>query len=144
MLVAAFEIEVHVVRLKEHPWNNFGAVDSWWDKYLNSHVYSEFVGKKLTTVNVFNRILVCLPDFWMFIYINLMCSSLCFSGTTLNYFLDNRINKAEILFAGVACFLVAVILGSAVHASNAADNEEKLNASNKLGWVIVFRVFLNF
>nr|CAB3465973.1 unnamed protein product [Digitaria exilis] len=35
-------------------------------------------------------------------------------GTTLNYFLDNRINKAEILFAGVACFLVAVILGSAV------------------------------
>jgi drug/metabolite transporter (DMT)-like permease len=54
-------------------------------------------------------------------------------GTTLNYFLDNRINKAEILFAGVACFLVAVILGSAVHASNAADNEEKLNASNKLG-----------
>ncbi|CAN6334066.1 unnamed protein product [Urochloa humidicola] len=54
-------------------------------------------------------------------------------GTTLNYFLDNRINRAEILFPGVACFLVAVILGSAVHASNAADNEEKLNASNKLG-----------
>ncbi|GJN34937.1 hypothetical protein PR202_gb23649 [Eleusine coracana subsp. coracana] len=57
-------------------------------------------------------------------------------GTTLNYFLDNRINRAEILFPGVACFLVAVILGSAVHASNAADNEEKLNASTnsyKLG-----------
>ncbi|AQK39885.1 Ureide permease 5 [Zea mays] len=50
-------------------------------------------------------------------------------GTTLNYFLDNRINRAEILFPGVACFLVAVILGSAVHASNAADNEEKLSAS---------------
>jgi hypothetical protein len=44
----------------------------------------------------------------------------------------------------VACFLVAVILGSAVHASNAADNEEKLNASNKLGWVITFNIFLNF
>ncbi|TVU50128.1 hypothetical protein EJB05_01485 [Eragrostis curvula] len=57
-------------------------------------------------------------------------------GTTLNYFLDNRINRAEILFPGVACFLVAVILGSAVHASNAADNEEKLNGTNnsyKLG-----------
>ena len=73
-----------------------------------------------------------------------MCCFMYFSGTTLNYFLDNRINKAEILFAGVACFLVAVILGSAVHASNAADNEEKLNASNKLGWVIVFHVFLSF
>ena len=51
---------------------------------------------------------------------------LVFAGTTLNYFLDNRINRAEILFPGVACFLVAVILGSAVHASNSADNEEKL------------------
>ncbi|KAI4992106.1 ureide permease 1-like isoform X1 [Hordeum vulgare subsp. vulgare] len=50
-------------------------------------------------------------------------------GTTLNYFLDNRINRAEILFTGVACFLVAVILGSAVHASNAADNEKKLSES---------------
>uniref|UniRef100_A0ACD5UGS6 Uncharacterized protein n=1 Tax=Avena sativa TaxID=4498 RepID=A0ACD5UGS6_AVESA len=35
-------------------------------------------------------------------------------GTTLNYFLDKRINRAEILFTGVACFLAAVILGSAV------------------------------
>ena len=52
-----------------------------------------------------------------------------FSGTTLNYFLDNRINRAEILFTGVACFLVAVILGTAVHSSNAADNEEKLSES---------------
>ncbi|XP_048528161.1 ureide permease 1-like [Triticum urartu] len=50
-------------------------------------------------------------------------------GTTLNYFLDNRINRADILFTGVACFLVAVILGTAVHASNAADNEEKLSES---------------
>ncbi|XP_015698642.1 ureide permease 1-like isoform X2 [Oryza brachyantha] len=53
-------------------------------------------------------------------------------GTTLNYFLDNRINRAEILFPGVGCFLVAVILGSAVHASNAADNEEKLNGSTNI------------
>uniref|UniRef100_A0A453JLD0 Ureide permease 2 n=1 Tax=Aegilops tauschii subsp. strangulata TaxID=200361 RepID=A0A453JLD0_AEGTS len=50
-------------------------------------------------------------------------------GTTLNYFLDNRINRADILFTGVACFLVAVILGTAVHSSNAADNEEKLSES---------------
>ncbi|KQJ86630.1 ureide permease 1 isoform X1 [Brachypodium distachyon] len=50
-------------------------------------------------------------------------------GTTLNYFLDNRINKAEILFTGVGFFLVAVILGSLVHASNAADNAQKLSAS---------------
>ncbi|KAK4763340.1 hypothetical protein SAY86_009108 [Trapa natans] len=49
-------------------------------------------------------------------------------GTTLNYFLDDKINKAEILFPGVGCFLIAVCLGSAVHASNAADNRAKLNS----------------
>ncbi|GFP90407.1 ureide permease 2 [Phtheirospermum japonicum] len=47
-------------------------------------------------------------------------------GTTLNYFLDDRINKAEILFPGVGCFLIAVCLGSAVHSSNAADDAAKL------------------
>lgn len=51
-------------------------------------------------------------------------------GTTFNYFLDDRINRAEILFPGVGCFLIAVCLGSAVHSSNATDNEEKLNASS--------------
>lgn len=51
-------------------------------------------------------------------------------GTTLNYFLDDRINKAEILFPGVGCFLIAVCLGSAVHSSNAADNVEKLSGSS--------------
>ncbi|XP_074359921.1 ureide permease 3-like [Apium graveolens] len=34
-------------------------------------------------------------------------------GTTLNYFLDDRINKAGILFPGVGCFLVAIFLASA-------------------------------
>ncbi|OAY77949.1 Ureide permease 2, partial [Ananas comosus] len=51
-------------------------------------------------------------------------------GTTFNYFLDDRINRAEILFPGVGCFLVAVCLGSAVHSSNAADNEKKLSGSS--------------
>ena len=64
-------------------------------------------------------------------FLDIYCakSHVLFSGTTLNYFLDDRINRAEILFTGVACFLVAVILGSAVHASNAADNEKKLSGS---------------
>lgn len=48
-------------------------------------------------------------------------------GTTLNYFLDDKINKAQILFPGVGCFLIAVCLGSAVHASNSNDNKIKLN-----------------
>lgn len=51
-------------------------------------------------------------------------------GTTMNYYLDGRINRAEILFPGVGCFLVAVCLGSAVHSSNAADNRAKLAASS--------------
>ncbi|XP_031273719.1 ureide permease 1-like isoform X2 [Pistacia vera] len=49
-------------------------------------------------------------------------------GTTFNYFLDDKINRAEILFPGVGCFLIAVCLGSAVHSSNAADNKAKLRS----------------
>lgn len=50
-------------------------------------------------------------------------------GTTLNYFLDGRINKAEVLFPGVGCFLFAAVLGSLVHSSSDADNQEKLVSS---------------
>lgn len=53
---------------------------------------------------------------------------LVMTGTTLNYYLDDKINKAEILFSGVACFLIAVCLGSAVHSSNNADNKTKLDS----------------
>lgn len=58
----------------------------------------------------------------------IVCYVLAFScsGTTMNYFLDDRINRAEILFPGVGCFLIAVCLGSIVHASNADDNKTKL------------------
>lgn len=45
----------------------------------------------------------------------------------MNYFLDNKINRVEILFPGVACFLIAVCLGSFVHTSNAKDNQAKLD-----------------
>ncbi|XP_015582721.2 ureide permease 1 isoform X1 [Ricinus communis] len=54
------------------------------------------------------------------------------TGTTLNYFLDDKINKAEILFPGVGCFLIAVCLASAVHSSNAADNSAKLGERKDL------------
>ena len=58
----------------------------------------------------------------------ILCVLLIVTGTTLNYFLDDKINKAQILFPGVGCFLIAVCLGSAVHASNAADNRTKLSS----------------
>lgn len=65
------------------------------------------------------------------------------TGTTLNYFLDDKINRAEILFPGVGCFLIAVCLGSAVHSSNSADNKEKLgsfsNDSKGTSYVCFFR-----
>ncbi|XP_010044406.2 ureide permease 1 isoform X1 [Eucalyptus grandis] len=68
---------------------------------------------------------------WAFVGLSVVevvtCSITVVIGTTMNYFLDDRINKAEILFPGVGCFLIAVCLGSAVHASNAADNRRKLN-----------------
>lgn len=48
------------------------------------------------------------------------------AGTTINYFLDDRINKAEILFPGVGCFLIAAVLGSWLHSSNVADIDKKL------------------
>ncbi|KAJ1265468.1 hypothetical protein BS78_08G078400 [Paspalum vaginatum] len=67
---------------------------------------------------------------WAFVGLSVtevMASSLkVVIGTTLNYFLDGRINRAEVLFPGVGCFLIAAILGSLVHSSNAADNQEKL------------------
>ncbi|KAE8023064.1 hypothetical protein FH972_008816 [Carpinus fangiana] len=68
--------------------------------------------------------LFCLP--WRVEW----CSALVIylHSTTTNYFLDDKINKAEILFPGVGCFLIAVCLASAVHTSNAADNKEKLNS----------------
>ncbi|KAL6842065.1 hypothetical protein ACP4OV_028044 [Aristida adscensionis] len=63
---------------------------------------------------------------------NIICSSMAVVvGTTMNYFLDGRINRAEILFPGVACFLIAVFLGAAVHSSNAKDDEEKLTMKNR-------------
>jgi hypothetical protein len=52
-------------------------------------------------------------------------------GTTMNYFLDGRINHAEILFPGVGCFLVAVCLGSLLHGSNTADTKAKLDLAGK-------------
>ncbi|XP_030545615.1 ureide permease 1-like isoform X2 [Rhodamnia argentea] len=57
------------------------------------------------------------------------CSMTVVIGTTVNYFLDNRINSAEILFPGVGCFVIAVCLASAVRASDADDNKMKLNQS---------------
>ncbi|CAL5188580.1 unnamed protein product [Lathyrus oleraceus] len=47
-------------------------------------------------------------------------------GTILNYFLDDKINKAKILFPGVGCFFIAVCLGFIVHSSNIIDNQAKL------------------
>ncbi|VVA90810.1 unnamed protein product [Arabis nemorensis] len=52
-------------------------------------------------------------------------------GTSVNYFLDNRLNRADVLFSGVGCFLLAVCLGSAVHSSNSADIEAKLGRVSK-------------
>ncbi|KAF0920151.1 hypothetical protein E2562_033453 [Oryza meyeriana var. granulata] len=72
---------------------------------------------------------------WAFVGLsvtNIISSSLAVVlGTTMNYFLDGRINRAEILFPGVACFLIAVFLGSAVHSSNAKDEEEKLSMKSR-------------
>ena len=39
---------------------------------------------------------------------------------------DDRINRAEVLFPGVGCFLIAAILGLFVHASNTDDINAKL------------------
>ncbi len=41
-----------------------------------------------------------------------------FAGTVLNYFADSGLNKATILFPGVACFAMAVIAGASTHIFN--------------------------
>lgn len=45
------------------------------------------------------------------------------AGTVLNYVLDKGLNKATILFPGVACFALAVVAGALTH----VFNEEHLN-----------------
>ncbi|CAM0949811.1 unnamed protein product [Alopecurus aequalis] len=76
---------------------------------------------------------LCTQYAWAYVGLSVtevICASMVvLIGTTVNYFLDNRINRADNLFTGVACFLVAVILGTCVHSSNAADNKEKINRS---------------
>ncbi|GKE32062.1 ureide permease 1-like protein, partial [Tanacetum coccineum] len=67
---------------------------------------------------------------WAFVGLSVtevICASIVVIGTTLNYFLDDKINRAEIRFPGVVCFLIAVCLGSVLHTSNAKDNQEKLD-----------------
>ncbi|CAN1314107.1 Ureide permease 2 [Linum perenne] len=74
---------------------------------------------------------LCTQYAWAFVGLSvtevITSSLVVVIGTTLNYFLDDRINRAEILFPGVACFFIAACLGSAVHSSNAADNKAKLS-----------------
>ncbi|CAN1152865.1 Ureide permease 2 [Linum perenne] len=74
---------------------------------------------------------LCIQYAWAFVGLSvtevITSSLVVVIGTTLNYFLDDRINRAEILFPGVACFFIAACLGSAVHSSNAADNKAKLS-----------------
>lgn len=40
------------------------------------------------------------------------------AGTVLNYLLDHGLNKATILFPGVACFALAVVMGALTHVFN--------------------------
>ncbi|CAL1360213.1 unnamed protein product [Linum trigynum] len=75
---------------------------------------------------------LCTQYAWAFVGLSvtevITSSLVVVIGTTLNYFLDNKINRAEILFPGVACFFIAVCFGSAVHSSNSADNKAKLSS----------------
>nr|KAJ0204952.1 hypothetical protein LSAT_V11C500276330 [Lactuca sativa] len=60
-------------------------------------------------------------------FVGLSITEVIIASTTLNYFLDDKINRAEILFQGVACFLIVVCLASVVYVSNAKHNQAKLN-----------------
>jgi hypothetical protein len=53
---------------------------------------------------------------------------LAHAGTVLNYVLDKGLNKATILFPGVACFALAVVAGALTH----VFNEEHQNKRKRL------------
>lgn len=95
---------------------------------------TEVITSSITVViGIYSLISIWCYDIIFSLFVLCSRRSLVFelmTGTTLNYFLDDRINRAEILFPGVACFLIAVCLGSAVHSSNAADNKKKLSGSS--------------
>ena len=50
----------------------------------------------------------------------------------MNFVLDGRMNRAELLFPGVACFLVAAVLGSITHAANKRDEKRTLNREKSM------------
>lgn len=52
------------------------------------------------------------------IAVPLFSSFIVIVGTTLNYFLDRGLNKATLLFPGVACFFLAFCAGAATHILN--------------------------
>ncbi|DBA84068.1 TPA: hypothetical protein ACH3X1_006549 [Trebouxia sp. C0004] len=52
------------------------------------------------------------------IAVPLFSSFIVIVGTTLNYFLDRGLNKATVLFPGVACFFLAFCAGAATHILN--------------------------
>ncbi|CAM6084787.1 unnamed protein product [Calypogeia fissa] len=63
---------------------------------------------------------------------NVISSSLSvLVGGTLNYFLDGRINRVELLFPGIGFFLFATCLGSLLYASNTADTKAKVELARK-------------
>ena len=63
---------------------------------------------------------------WAFVGLS-VTEEICASIAVVIGNLDDKINRAEILFPGVVCFLIAVCLGSMLHTSNAKDNQEKLD-----------------
>lgn len=49
-----------------------------------------------------------------------------FIGIMLNYFLDDKINRVEVFFLGVGCFLIVVFFGVVVYYFNVVDVKVKL------------------
>ncbi|KFK26229.1 hypothetical protein AALP_AA8G219800 [Arabis alpina] len=108
-----------------------------------------FVGLSVTEVITASIAVVIGKLYFLLLFLIdsflLLMSFFMFSciGTTLNYFLDDRLNRAEVLFPGVTCFLIAVCFGSALHKSNAADNKSKLQDFKSLETTSSFQMETN-
>ncbi|EIE21260.1 fatty acid elongase 3-ketoacyl-CoA synthase 1 [Coccomyxa subellipsoidea C-169] len=101
--------------------------ENFFDQMRNSHEKAPLIGFAMASGfciffgNLAEQYALALAG--VTIAVPMFSSCIVVLGTVLNYVLDKGLNKATILFPGVACFALAVVAGALTH----VFNEEHLN-----------------
>ncbi|CAL8466195.1 g5731 [Coccomyxa elongata] len=96
--------------------------ENFFDQMRNSHEKAPLIGFAMASGvciffgNMAEQYALALAG--VTIAVPMFSSCIVVLGTVLNYFLDKGLNKATILFPGVACFALAVVAGALTHVFN--------------------------